>query len=257
VAASAPPIEALKKDGPATPASPDLARQAPASAPLPPPASPERARAAEGEPAKPGAATTIGPRGFDAGGFAQGGAAAPQQREADVRERRAAPSPFPAARESAPAEAASRDQPRAMAEEAARSTPPAALGGVRQDAAPRGEARLDAKRESVAKQQAASPPVESRVEDRVALPPAPPLADGRVQAAPAPAAVPPPPAKALVRAAPKPPARPAWLVELDYQPPERWLDKLAEFRHSDRNADAEELLAEFRKRFPDHPASAR
>lgn len=36
----------------------------------------------------------------------------------------------------------------------------------------------------------------------------------------------------------------------------KWLERLAEFKRDGRQADADELLAEFRRRFPDHPASA-
>jgi len=244
---------ALKKEAPATAALPDLAAQAPASAPLP--VQPEREATRR-------STATIGPRGFDEGGFASGGAAAPRPPEADVRERRAAPSAFPAAPGAVPSDAMSRDQSRSAAEGAARpALPPAAIGSVRQEAAP----RVEPQRESVAKQ-AAPAPVESRVEDRATaaapqLPAVPPLGEGRAQSAPeSVAAAKPaqaPMAKPLMRAAPKPPARPAWLVELDLQPPERWLDKLAEFRRDGRNAEVDELLVEFRKRFPDHPASAR
>ena len=53
------------------------------------------------------------------------------------------------------------------------------------------------------------------------------------------------------------PPRPAWLVELDNQPPDKWLAQLAAFRRDARVFDADTLLAEFRRRFPDHPASAR
>jgi hypothetical protein len=50
-------------------------------------------------------------------------------------------------------------------------------------------------------------------------------------------------------------AKPAWLIELDAQPPARWLERLAEFRRDGRQVEAEQLLTEFRRRFPDHPAS--
>jgi hypothetical protein len=49
---------------------------------------------------------------------------------------------------------------------------------------------------------------------------------------------------------------PTWLG-LENQPPEKWLERLAEFKREGRSADAEELLNEFRRRFPDHPAGAR
>ena len=231
---------ALKKEAPATTALPDLAAQAPAGTPLPS----EPVRAAERPRTKPGTGG-IGIRGFGDGPAAQGGTAAPRPREeADVRERRAAPSAFPAAPGTAPADSMRRDQSRSAAEEIARpAPPPAATGSVRQDAAQRAESQ----RESAAKQAATPAPVEGRAQSA-------PAAVAAAKPAPSPMATKPPP---LMRAAPKPPARPAWLVELDLQPPERWLDKLAEFRRDGRNAEADELLAEFRKRFPDHPASVR
>ncbi len=87
---------------------------------------------------------------------------------------------------------------------------------------------------------------------------APSIAEGRAAATPPP----PPPAKP----APAPVAKPALrLMEkrallwrgLEDQPSEKWLERLAEFKRDGRQADADELLAEFRRRFPDHPASAR
>lgn len=62
-------------------------------------------------------------------------------------------------------------------------------------------------------------------------------------------------ASAPKRVAPFSAARPAWLAELDNQPSEKWLERLAEFRREGRTTDADALLAEFRKRFPDHPMS--
>ena len=52
------------------------------------------------------------------------------------------------------------------------------------------------------------------------------------------------------------PQVPVWRG-LEEQPPEKWLDRLAEFKRDGRQADIDELLTEFRRRFPDHPASAR
>lgn len=83
---------------------------------------------------------------------------------------------------------------------------------------------------------------------------------GATSEAPAVAAA--PQAKPAPPPAPKPAARPAlkpapvWRG-LEDQPPEKWLERLAEFRRDNRSIDADELLAEFRRRFPDHPASAR
>jgi len=98
-----------------------------------------------------------------------------------------------------------------------------------------------------------------------------PAEDMQAQSAPAPAmaesraAASPPPPAAVVMGKPAPPAQaklaapPRVLVwrGLEDQPPEKWLERLAEFKRDNRQADADELLAEFRRRFPDHPASAR
>lgn len=65
------------------------------------------------------------------------------------------------------------------------------------------------------------------------------------------AAVPAPAAK------PAPPTRKSALVrEYENQPPEKWLDKIAELRRQGRAAEADELLAEFKKRFLDYPLPA-
>lgn len=83
---------------------------------------------------------------------------------------------------------------------------------------------------------------------------APAQAQGRVSAAPPPAA--PDPRLQSKRADPPTVARSPWLLQLDNQPPEKWLELLATFKREGRVADAEELLIEFRRRFPEHPASA-
>ena len=43
------------------------------------------------------------------------------------------------------------------------------------------------------------------------------------------------------------------LKELDTQPAEKWLEKIDSLRREGRKEEAEELLAEFKRRFPDHP----
>jgi len=78
-------------------------------------------------------------------------------------------------------------------------------------------------------------------------------AQGRAVQSPAPMAAKP----AFKRDSSPPASRPAWFAELENQPPEKWLERLAEFKRDVRNAEADELLVEFRRRFPDHPASAR
>lgn len=62
------------------------------------------------------------------------------------------------------------------------------------------------------------------------------------------------PAPAPARAQPPAAVAKSVLVrDLETLPPQRWLEKIAELRREGRAADADELLAEFRKRFPDHP----
>ena len=108
---------------------------------------------------------------------------------------------------------------------------------------------------------AASPPVasppsrESKVMAEPFPAPAapPPAAEGRI-AAPAPASA----AKAVQqRSGPQQMTHPAWFTELDNQPPEKWLERLAQFKRDGRQAEADEVMSEFRRRFPDHPAGAR
>jgi hypothetical protein len=43
------------------------------------------------------------------------------------------------------------------------------------------------------------------------------------------------------------------LKALENQPPERWLEKVEELRRAGRQAESDELLAAFRKRFPEYP----
>jgi hypothetical protein len=77
---------------------------------------------------------------------------------------------------------------------------------------------------------------------------------GRVQSAPAPVAKVAPPAKVAPK--PRPQTRGEILArDLRDQPPEKWLERVEELRRNDYHGDAEELLAEFRRRFPAHPAA--
>jgi len=47
------------------------------------------------------------------------------------------------------------------------------------------------------------------------------------------------------------PARGALWQDLVREPPEKWLQRIAELRRVGQTADADALLAEFRRRFPD------
>ena len=78
--------------------------------------------------------------------------------------------------------------------------------------------------------------------------PAPPAPSRRVApqaAAPAPAARPVPAVQqsALVR-------------DYEHQPPEKWIEKIGELRRDGKITEADEMLAEFKKRFPQHPLPA-
>lgn len=45
--------------------------------------------------------------------------------------------------------------------------------------------------------------------------------------------------------------RPLWL-SLEREPPRKWLERIAELRRQGKTEEAEEVLAEFKRRFPDH-----
>jgi hypothetical protein len=49
----------------------------------------------------------------------------------------------------------------------------------------------------------------------------------------------------------------ALLRELDETPPQAWLEKIDALRRQGQNDEADELLAEFRRRFPSHPVPVR
>ena len=42
----------------------------------------------------------------------------------------------------------------------------------------------------------------------------------------------------------------ALIKELDTQPPEKWLERIQELRRQERVGDADELMSEFKRRFP-------
>ena len=50
--------------------------------------------------------------------------------------------------------------------------------------------------------------------------------------------------------------RPPIWSDLERQPPEKWLERIEELRRAGRTAESNELLTEFRKRFPDHSLPA-
>jgi hypothetical protein len=50
-----------------------------------------------------------------------------------------------------------------------------------------------------------------------------------------------------------PPAIAALLAELDGRPPARWIERVLELRRENRREDADAVLAEFKRRYPDEP----
>ena len=101
-------------------------------------------------------------------------------------------------------------------------------------------------------------------EERAATPPADAVTAGRMAGVPAAASEPPvarsapdaPPAEAMARAMQsKPPeqdAPPVW-HGFEKEPPQKWLDRIEELKRQGRAAEAEEMLSEFKRRFPAHP----
>jgi hypothetical protein len=145
---------------------------------------------------------------------------------------------------------------------AAPSVPPAPAPSAKAFAAPRRAAPTeDVQAQSAPARERAGGALGARGVDRDT--------SGAAKDAPSPAAVPegriaaspppPPPAAVMSKPAPAKLAQqrlPLWR-SLEDQPPEKWLERLAEFKRDNRQADADELLTEFRRRFPDHPASVR
>jgi hypothetical protein len=48
-------------------------------------------------------------------------------------------------------------------------------------------------------------------------------------------------------------SRPAIWEGFEKEPPEKWLERIEELRRQGRSAEAEEMLSEFKRRFPEHP----
>ena len=142
----------------------------------------------------------------------------PAERPAESKPAKVAPA------DSAEAPAMSRQEPRV----APAPSPPAASRARRADAAP---ARSEA---GNAEPTAPAPPPESPIELRRETAIAP-------QYVPAPAA-----AQGAVRSAAPTAAR---------EPPEKWLDRIAELRSRGRHAEADKELAEFRRAYPNYQLS--
>jgi hypothetical protein len=153
-------------------------------------------------------------------------------------EKREAPtdSAVSAARRDQAASVVTREQgPAGATADAQQVAPGTAMGGI--SAAPRSPAASAPARERRAE------PFPAVVGEREASVPA-------ASPPPAPAARPAPALRQMAK-------RAVLWRGLEDQPPEKWLERLAEFKRDNRQTDADELLAEFRRRFPEHPASAR
>jgi hypothetical protein len=116
--------------------------------------------------------------------------------------------------------------------ETAATPPMAGILGMSQESPPRPAADAP---------QRQAPPVEVRGSAADAAPPATapqpkPLADKRMRAEQA---------IAMKRL-------PAW-HGLEQEPPQKWLERVAELKRQGRTGEANELLAELKRRFPDHP----
>jgi hypothetical protein len=168
-----------------------------------------------------------------------------------------APREAPAAKAPAAAPPAPAALPPAAPAVAPRVAPPASVPA----AAVRSEPRAAADAGPGADAARASPPAGERAREAAA----PAKAENRSAGSAAPLATPAPATPALQRspvpAAGQPAAASAAVAalarELDNQPPERWLARIAELRREERAAEAEALLAEFHQRFPGHPLPAR
>jgi hypothetical protein len=102
-------------------------------------------------------------------------------------------------------------------------------------------------------------------EERAAPAAADTVAAGRLESAPAAASEPDRPAPGARRAISATPemtvraigkSRPAVWEGFEKEPPEKWLARIEELRRQGRSAEAEEMLSEFKRRFPEHPRAA-
>jgi hypothetical protein len=131
---------------------------------------------------------------------------------------------------------------------------PSASRDAAADVAPGTAARPQPFRESTSELElsvSAAPPAKS-TEDLAARTPA--VAERR--AAPMAAPAEPAGARRLTQAKKEAAAtedRPPVWHGLENEPPQKWIERVAELRRQQRGVEAEALLAEFRRRFPDHP----
>lgn len=107
-----------------------------------------------------------------------------------------------------------------------------------------------------------SPAAESQAESAVAgrilssVPPAPGPSTAKPEPKPAPKAIAPAQGRSMMADDAVLPQKPPIWSELERQPPEKWLERIGVLRQAGRTVESNELLAEFRRRFPGHPLPA-
>ena len=202
-----------------------LAPQPPSRAPAPPAASAPAEAEAGARPAQPPATAPAASMRAAPGDDARSGPSAERARKADST-RRDEVTLLAQGAQTAPApETGAQAVPRPF-----QATPGAARETTAQPKAP-----------AAAEERAGAPAVSvGRVAPPVAAAPTPDAARAKAPARSPQAAA----APALVRL-------PPW-HSLEKEPPGKWLERVAELRQLGRTAEADELLAEFKRRFPDH-----
>ena len=179
------------------------------------------------------------------------------------------PAPAIAARKAAPPQAAAPAPQRRESRDDA--SVPAALGKLADSARPEPGPPAVSGAVAVATPESAASPLPQpfaaapRVaEERAASPPADAVTAGRMAGAPAAPSEPlvarsapgAPPAKAMARAMQTKPAEqnrlPVW-HGFEKELPQKWLERIEELKRQGRAAEAEDMLSEFKRRFPEHP----
>jgi hypothetical protein len=185
-------------------------------------------------------------------------------RDEEIAER-SVQAPVPAAATPAAEQAAAPQTPRTPGEAASDTAQKRLAAQAPQRQELRDDVKLSAalgKRED--RSRAASPGLQ---EERAASASADTVVAGRLEGAPAAAnelrsarpaadAAPAEPmARAMAAKAAEEDRRPVW-EGLEKEPPEKWLARIKELRGQGRAAEAEEMLSEFKRRFPEHPQAA-
>jgi hypothetical protein len=197
-------------------------------------------------------------------------ASAPAVADADVGRAR---EPFPGQREEPPPAAAGAPQPLAGAQAlleplatpapvpAARARDKAAAGIQGMPVEPPSGAA--ARRSATQAAQAQESPSAAALADSAAAgrilssaPPAPGPSTAKPEPKPAPKAIAPSQRQSMKADDAALLQKPPIWSELERQPPEKWLERIEVLRQAGRTVESNDLLAEFRRRFPDHPLPA-